>query len=132
MIPSHHAGSGVTAGTRRPGCQECRRKGEGDRCLHCYLCGGLNHISRYCQTRLKLSGKRSQATPAGQGVALPEKEKSHHCSCCLKLYCHTQLLQCSGCQSVWYCSVRCQKAHWPKHKVLCKAIKELSERESFK
>ncbi|CAH3027981.1 unnamed protein product, partial [Porites evermanni] len=36
------------------------------------------------------------------------------------------------CQSVRYCSVRCQKAHWPKHKVLCKAIKELSERGSFK
>ena len=53
MIPSHHGGGGVKAGTRRPGCQECRRKGEGDRCPHCYLCGGLNHISRYCQTRLR-------------------------------------------------------------------------------
>ena len=79
-----------------------------------------------------LSGKCSQATPARQGVALSEKEKSHQFSCCLKLDCHTQLLQYSVCQSVWYCSVRCQKAHWPKHKVLCKAIKELFERESFK
>ena len=68
----------------------------------------------------------------GQGVALPEKEKSHQCSGCLKLDCRTQLLQCSACQSVRYCSVHCQRAHWPKHKVLCKAIKELSERESFK
>ncbi|CAH3182832.1 unnamed protein product [Porites lobata] len=80
----------------------------------------------------KLSGKRTQATPAGQGVASPEKEKSHQCSGCLTFDCHTQLLQCSGCQSVRYCSVRCQKAHWPKHKVLCKAIKKLSERGSFK
>lgn len=43
-----------------------------------------------------------------------------------------QLRQCSACQSVWYCSVRCQKGHWPEHKVLCKAIKELSERENHK
>ena len=70
--------------------------------------------------------------PAGQGVASPEKEKSHQCSGCLKFDCHTQLIQCSGCQSVRYCSVGCQKAHWPKHKVLCKAIKQLSERGSFK
>ena len=28
--------------------------------------------------------------------------------------------------------MRFQKAQWPKHKVLCKAIKELFERESFK
>ena len=80
----------------------------------------------------KLFGKRTQASPAGQGVASPEKEKSQQCSGCLKFYCHTQLLQCSRCQSVRYCSVRCQKAHWPKHKVLRKAIKELSERGSFK
>ena len=80
----------------------------------------------------KLSGKRSQATPAGQGVALPEKGKSHQCSGCLKLDCRTQLLQCSACQCVRYCSLGCQKARWPKHKMLCKAIKELSERESLK
>ena len=38
--------------------------------------------------------------PAGQGVASPEEEKSHQCSGCLKFDCHTQLLQCSACQSV--------------------------------
>ncbi|KAL9983137.1 hypothetical protein ACROYT_G005269 [Oculina patagonica] len=37
-----------------------------------------------------------------------------------------------ACQSVRYCSVHCQKAHWPKHKVLCKAIKELSAKEACK
>lgn len=52
MVPNP-AGSGVRAGARPPGCQECRRKREGDRCPHCYLCGGLNHIARYCQTRLR-------------------------------------------------------------------------------
>ena len=50
---SSPVGNGVRTGARPPGCQECRRKKEGDRCLHCYLCGGLNHIARYSQTRLR-------------------------------------------------------------------------------
>ena len=50
MMPSH-AGNGVRTGARPLGCQECRRKREGDRCPHCYLCGGLYHIARYCQSR---------------------------------------------------------------------------------
>ena len=33
---------------------------------------------------------------------------------------------------MWYCSVDCQKAHQLKHKVLCKAIKELFERGPHK
>ncbi|CAH3139736.1 unnamed protein product, partial [Porites lobata] len=119
MMPSH-AGNGVTTGARPLGCQECRRKREGDRCPHCYLCGGLYHIARYCQSR-------SRNYP-GNAPRLPPRDRDG----CLKFDRHTQLLQCSGCQSVRYCSVRCQKAHWPKHKVLCKAIKELSERGSFK
>ena len=50
MMPSH-AGNGVRTGARPLGCQECRRKREGDRWPHCYLCGGLYHIARYCQSR---------------------------------------------------------------------------------
>ena len=53
--------------------------------------------------------------PAGQGVASPEEEKSQR-SGCVRFDYRTHLLQCSACQSVWYCSVDCQ------------AIKELSER----
>ena len=68
----------------------------------------------------------------GQGVAMPEREKSHRCNGCLKFDCHMELLQCSACQSVHYCSVQCQKAHWPKHKVLCKAIKELPAKGACK
>ena len=68
----------------------------------------------------------------GQGVALPEEERSHQYSGCLKFDYRTHLLRCSACQSVWYCSIDCQKAHRLKRKVLCKAIKELSERASHK
>ena len=46
-------GNASTMGARPPGCQECIRKREGDRCPHCYLCGGLNHIAHYCQTKYR-------------------------------------------------------------------------------
>ena len=52
MVPGY-PGSGTRAGPRPLGCQECRRKKEGDRCPHCYLCGGSNHIARYCQTKFR-------------------------------------------------------------------------------
>ena len=60
-------GNGVTMGTRSPGCQECRRKREGDRCPHCYLCGGLNHIARYCQTKYR--------SPPGNAPRLPPRDR---------------------------------------------------------
>ena len=39
------------------------------------------------------------------------------------------LKQCSSCQSVHYCSQKCQRAHWTGHKKLCSAIKYLSNQE---
>lgn len=63
MAPSP-TGRGARAGARPPGCQECRMNREGDRCPHCYLCGGLNHIARYCQTRLRsYPGNASRLPP---------------------------------------------------------------------
>lgn len=32
-----------------------------------------------------------------------------------------KLQRCSKCQEAYYCSVDCQKAHWPAHKKACKA-----------
>lgn len=34
-----------------------------------------------------------------------------------------RLAQCSGCEQVYYCSEKCQKEHWPRHKFLCKKKK---------
>ena len=39
------------------------------------------------------------------------------------------LKQCPNCHSVHYCSQKCQRAHWIKHKQLCSAIKYLSNQE---
>eukprot|EP00607_Mallomonas_marina_P005400 CAMPEP_0182439850 /NCGR_PEP_ID=MMETSP1167-20130531/86693_1 /TAXON_ID=2988 /ORGANISM="Mallomonas Sp, Strain CCMP3275" /LENGTH=182 /DNA_ID=CAMNT_0024633649 /DNA_START=1337 /DNA_END=1885 /DNA_ORIENTATION=- len=33
------------------------------------------------------------------------------------------LMRCSGCKNVWYCSASCQKKHWTAHKKMCKKKK---------
>ena len=40
-----------------------------------------------------------------------------------------KMLLCSGCKQVYYCSRRCQKDHWPKHKDSCKFF--VSEKAKF-
>jgi hypothetical protein len=34
--------------------------------------------------------------------------------------------KCGGCQCVFYCGAKCQKAHWKQHKTVCA---ELAERD---
>ena len=43
----------------------------------------------------------------------------HKCASC----CAPATLQCSGCQSAWYCSPKCQVAEWKAHKQPCKEAK---------
>ena len=57
----------------------------------------------------------------GQGVADHQVKKSHVCVNCGRK--GVSLKQCSKCQSVHYCSQKCQRTHWMKHKQLCSAIK---------
>ena len=74
MMPSH-AENGVRTGARPLGCQECRRKREGDRCPHCYLCGGLYHIARYCQSRSRNYPGNAPRLPRGTGSSLARKRE---------------------------------------------------------
>ena len=76
--------------------------------------------------------KRESTAPARQEVVV-NPPKSHRCNHCCKIGGeHGQLQRCTQCRSVWYCSVRCQKSHWPEHKVLCQAISHLSEASTNK
>ena len=63
----------------------------------------------------------------GQGVADHQVKRSHVCVNCGRK--GVSLKECSKCQSVHYCSRKCQRTHWMKHKQLCSAIKYLSNQE---
>lgn len=83
-------------------------------------------MSQGCSQQTK-SGKPKEATTAGQGVADDHIKRSHVCVNCGRK--GLSLKQCSNCHSVHYCSQKCQRAHWIKHKQLCSAIKYLSNQE---
>ena len=76
--------------------------------------------------------KRESTAPARHEVVVnpPKSYRWNHC--CKIGGEHGQLQRCTQCPSVWYCSVRCQKSHWPQHKVLCQAISHLSEASTNK
>ena len=44
------------------------------------------------------------------------------CSNCGKMA--SSLKHCSKCRNVLYCSVECQRLHWPQHKSICTAVKK--------
>lgn len=38
-----------------------------------------------------------------------------------------KLLTCSSCSQAFYCGSRCQKSHWPIHKIFCKNVRKESD-----
>ena len=114
---------------RRRVCQACQRANQ-EFCNHCFRCGSSDHfctgMSQWCSQCTK-SGKPEEATTAGQGVSGHQVKRSHVCINCGRK--GVSLKQCSKCQSVHYCSQKCQRTHWMKHKRLCSAIKYLSNQE---
>ena len=51
-------------------------------------------------------------------------EGGPQCSGCAIIY--NRLKQCSRCMSALYCSVTCQKRHWPLHKTVCLPCRDTS------
>ena len=58
---------------------------------------------------LKLSGLDATASPARECFECGKVEHKHGFQCC------------TGCFKTWYCSRKCQKAHWKQHKDVCSA-----------
>jgi hypothetical protein len=63
------------------------------------------------KARTKLEDNRSTATT--------KKQKGQCAGCGAKEETVKKMLKCSRCQIVRYCSVDCQKKHWPVHKKVC-------------
>ena len=50
-----------------------------------------------------------------------------YCIICQK---ESELLRCSRCHTIYYCSVEHQRRHWPKHKVQCRELAAAKEDEN--
>ena len=62
----------------------------------------------------------------GQGVDPAQTTQSQFCTFCRQET--KNLLLCSSCNAVRYCGKGCQSRHWSEHKILCKAIVNLSKK----
>ena len=125
-----------TEATGSPVCMRCKKPAH----IHC-SCGSVSYCSKECQT-LELpdhSKKCSQLADSSSTSELPNtspasKAQGHSdyfeivptsivsskCAHCTKT--ETSLKRCSKCRSVSYCSVECQRLHWPQHQSTCSAI----------
>ena len=110
------------------GCQNCKERGRGEECDHCFACGSSGHVARECPRN------RNRSSRQGNGRRLfrivdNSSFKSPQCNGCGQVQLErAKFLQCSKCKAVKYCSRACQKKHWPDHKELCTAILHLSDK----
>ena len=65
-------------------------------------------------------------------TAFQLKKTDRSCTKCLKKN-DKKLLMCSGCKSVFYCSIDCQRTHWKaEHKKMCKIVKKMRDEINVK
>jgi hypothetical protein len=61
---------------------------------------------------------------ANRGTSTTKKQKEQCAGCGSKEEIVKKLMKCTGCKIVRYCSVGCQKKHWPVHKKVCAPVKK--------
>ena len=108
-------------------------------CEEISACLGLDNISPGNSTIMLVQDKLLNLTRSIRTVLTLEYAKSSIlgsidkkdvCVVCKKSTERIQkkiLLQCAQCQSVIYCSCECQKAHWPKHKMVCNDLRSFND-----
>ena len=99
---------GVQFMTCEHGLEEC------DRCMMSFgminRSAKLNHQKSLGKKEKKEVKKQAEA----EGCAYPG------CKFVDDGWLEVKMLQCANCRKVAYCSKKCQKAHWPEHKIPCK------------
>ena len=90
-------------------------------CKHCWKCGQEGHVLKSCQNEPRAGELRCSSAQAQQSPNL------QCCGCGKQSH---VMKRCSRCQAVQYCSKSYQKEHYANHKVLCKAIKTLEDRQA--
>lgn len=85
-------------------------------------CRGWAPCERGGVERLKVEFDRIATAMAALSACAPR----WNCVACLRTQRADEpdFMRCSGCKIVRYCGVDCQRAHWPKHRDMCRAPRE--------
>ena len=59
--------------------------------------------------------------------ALTNIAEARECACCGAK--GEKLRRCTDCRAVWYCSARCQSAHWHDHQPKCKGCANCKKKD---
>ena len=86
-------------------------------------CGGCHNVS-YCGTACQRAAWPAHKPLCRALQAALKDAHETHCSACAVALTAAQigLQQCTACSFASYCGVACQRAHWPTHKGVCKAV----------
>lgn len=119
-------------------CAACQKEGATKRCRGCLDVGvDFFFCNRDCQVKhwkthkilcgnvaapiFKNANSKKQVDKALRKFLKESNQSIRVCANCRKTEKDVKKLDCcSACDDAAYCSRQCQKAHWPKHKELCK------------
>ena len=102
-------------------------------CVHCAapaapsLCGGCR-FARYCGAACQRAAWPAHK-PVCKAIAADTAGPfdgdlviKAACDCCSAAFVTQLVDRCDGCRFAAYCGVACQRAHWPTHQIVCKAV----------
>lgn len=106
-------------------CENCNKYFEDrSRLLKCKTCRSVTYCSKQCQkNHWEIHKKDCKENVDWNKLRYKtgSDESKHTCVNCFK-HSKEKFQCCSGCKLYYYCSVECQKEHWPTHKKDCKSM----------